>query len=135
LPSLLDGFRTEYEAKISELTEKYQDELAKSQSATSCIDELREQLNEARAEISKLSDTLKRNEAELIGYRKDRHGAIDERDSLMKMVERRNFEVERLEDDIKSLKQQLQGAINAKCEALSKYDEIQHKEANIDFKV
>lgn len=53
----------------------------------------------------------------------------------MKMVERRNFEVERLEDDIKSLKQQLQAAINSKCEALSKYDEIQHKESTIEFKV
>ena len=85
--------------------------------------------------MSKLSDSLKRNEAELLEYRKDRHGVVDERDSLMKMVERRNFEVERLEDDIKSLKQQLQAAVNAKCEALSKYDEIQHKESTIEFKV
>lgn len=130
-----DGFRTEYEQKISELTEKYQDEFAKAQSAHTCIKELREQLDEARQEVSKLSDSLKRNEAELIEYRKDRHGVVDERDSLMKMVERRNFEVERLEDDIKSLKQQLQAAINAKCEALSKYDEIQHKESTIEFKV
>lgn len=96
---------------------------------------MREQLDEARQEVSKLSDNLKRNEAELLEYRKDRHGVVDERDSLMKMVERRNFEVERLEDDIKSLKQQLNSAINAKCEALSKYDEIQHKESTIEFKV
>jgi nucleoprotein TPR len=130
----LDGFRTDYEKKISELTEKYQDEFAKAQSAHTCIKELREQLDEARQEVSKLSDNLKRNEAELVEYRKDRHGVVDERDSLMKMVERRNFEVERLEDDIKSLKQQLQSAINNKCEALSKYDEIQHKESTIEFK-
>jgi nucleoprotein TPR len=99
-----------------------------------CIKELREQLDEARVEVSKLSDTLKRNDAELLEYRKDRHGVVDERDSLMKMVERRNFEVERLEEDIKALKKQLQASINAKCEALSKLDEIQHKESNIDFK-
>ena len=68
-------------------------------------------------------------------YRKDRHGLADERDSLLKMVERRNFEVERLEEDVKALKQQLQSAINAKCEALSKCDEIQHKESAVDYKV
>lgn len=53
----------------------------------------------------------------------------------MKMVERRNFEVERLEADINSLKQQLHSAINAKCEAIAKYDEVQHLEVNLEFKV
>lgn len=70
----------------------------------------------------------------MLEYRKDRNGVIDERDSLSKMVERRNFEVERLEDDVKELKKQLQSAINQKCEALSKYDEVQHKEVNLEFK-
>lgn len=82
-----------------------------------------------------MTDSVKRLDAELVGYRKDRNEVIDERDSLMKRVERQNFEVERLESDIKALKQQVTSAINSKCEALSKYDEIQHKEANIDFKV
>lgn len=130
-----DGLRTEYEQTIAELTEKHQDEFAKAQSAQSCIDELREQLNESRQEVTKMTESLKRYETEILEYRKDRHGVVDERDSLMKMVERRNFEVERLEADVKSLKQQLQSAINSKCEALSKYDEIQHKEINIEFKV
>lgn len=127
--------RTEYEKSIAELTEKHQDAFAKAQSAQSCIDELREQLNESRHEVTKITENLKRYETEIIEYRKDRHGVVDERDSLLKMVERRNFEVERLEADIKSFKQQLQSAINSKCEALAKYDEIQHKEVNIEFKV
>jgi nucleoprotein TPR len=117
------------------LTEKYEDEFSKSQSAQTCIVELREQLDEARHEISKSSESLKRNETELLEYRKNRHGIVDERDSLLKMVERRNFEVERLEDDIKSLKQQLQSAVNSKYEALSKLDEIQQKESSLEFKV
>lgn len=133
--SFSDGYRTEYEQKFAELTEKYQDEFAKSNSAQSCIDELRVQLNESRQDVTKMTESLKRYETEILEYRKDRNGVVDERDSLMKMVERRNFEVERLEADIKSLKQQLQTAINSKCEALSKYDEVQHKEVNIDFKV
>jgi nucleoprotein TPR len=116
------------------LTEKYQDEFAKAQSSNICINELREQLNEARQEVVKQTETLKRFETEVLEYRKDRNGVVDERDSLMKMVERRNFEVERLEDDIKALKQQLQSAIHQKCEALSKYEEVQHKEVNLDFK-
>lgn len=82
-----------------------------------------------------MTESLKQHEVQILNYRKDRNGVEDERDSLMKMVERRNFEVERLESDVKSLKQQLQSAINSKCEALSKYDEIQHKEVNIEFKV
>lgn len=82
-----------------------------------------------------MTESLKRYETELIEYRKDRHGVVDERDSLMKQVERRNFELERLEADVKSLKQQLQTAINSKCEALAKYDEVEHKELQIDSKV
>lgn len=132
---LLDGNQTENDKKITDLTEKYQDQLAKAQSAQTCTEELREQLNETRQEVLKLTESLKRSELENLEYRKDRNGAVDERDSLLKMVERRNFEVERLESDVKSLKQQLQSAINSKCEALSKYDEIQHKEVNIEFKV
>lgn len=131
----LDGIREENDQKITELTEKYQDEFAKSQSSQICIQEQRQELDEARSELSKLTDSVKRLDAELVGYRKDRNEVIDERDSLMKRVERQNFEVERLEADIKALKQQVTSAINSKCEALSKYDEIQHKEANIDFKV
>lgn len=130
-----DGYRTEFEQSIAELTEKHQDEFAKAQAAQSCIDELRVQLDESRQEVTKMTESLKRYETEILEYRKDRHGVVDERDSLLKMVERRNFEVERLEADVKSLKQQLQSAINSKCEALSKYDEIQHKEINIEFKV
>lgn len=118
-----------------ELTEKYQDEFAKAQSAQLCINELRQQLDESRQEVIKMTESSKRYEIEILEYRKDRNGVIDERDSLSKMVERRNFEVERMEADIKSLKQQLQSAINSKCEALSKYDEVQHKEVNIEFKV
>lgn len=130
-----DENRTEYEQKLVDLSEKYQDEFSKAQSAHLCIDELRVQLNESRQEVMKMTEKSKRYETEILEYRKDRNGVIDERDSLMKMVERRNFEVERMEADIKSLKQQLQTAINSKCEALSKYDEIQHKEVNIEFKV
>lgn len=95
---------------------------------------MRDQLDEARQDVMGLTESLKRNETELLEYRKDRHGLADERDSLLKMVERRNFEVERLEEDVKALKQQLQSAINAKCEALSRFDEIQHKESAIEFK-
>jgi uncharacterized coiled-coil DUF342 family protein len=133
--SISDGYRTEYEQKFTELTEKHQDEFAKAQSAHACIDELRTQLDESRQEVARMTETLKQYEAQILNYRKDRNGVEDERDSLMKMVERRNFEVERLEADVKSLKQQLQSSINSKCEALSKYDEIQHKEVNIEFKV
>lgn len=130
-----DGIREQNDQKIAELTEKYQDEFAKTQSSQICIQEQRQELDEARSELSKLTESVKRLDAELVGYRKERNDVIEERDTLMKRVDRQNFEVDRLEADIKALKQQVTSAINSKCEALSKYDEIQHKEANIAFKV
>lgn len=50
------------------------------------------------------------------------------------MVDRRNVEVERLQQDILQLENQLTAAINVKCEALNKLDEIQSKENSLDFK-
>lgn len=67
-------------------------------------------------------------------YRKDRNSVIDERDSLLKMVDRRNFEVQRLQNEIEVFKKQLQEAVNTRCEALNKYEEVKHQEMNLKFK-
>lgn len=84
--------------------------------------------------MSKLHELVKKCETETTEYRKERNDAIDERDSLHKMVDRRNIEVERLQADVMALENQLQQSINSKCEALAKIDEIQSKEVSLDYK-
>jgi nucleoprotein TPR len=74
------------------------------ESAQELIKELRQQLEGTRQEVSKLTETM----------------------------DLRNTKIQHLELDVNTLKDQLQNAITAKCNAIAKYDEIQHKESSID---
>lgn len=130
----LDKIRSDSEQQIADLTIQVQEETAKFMTSQECIKELREQLDDCRREASELTETVKKYEADSFEYRKDRNKVIDERDSLAKMVERRDFEIERLENDIATLNQQLTQSINARTLAQAKYDEIQYREADLDFK-
>lgn len=130
----IDDIRTELEKNISELKSQNEDYEAKIVSSQQSINELRTELEASRTEIKSLHETVQRYETETAEYRKERNEAVDERDSLLKMVERRNIEVERLQGDVLALENQLQGAINSKCEALSKIDEVNSKEQSLDFK-
>jgi len=73
-------------------------------------------------------------EAHLKEARAERDEAMEDRDRLFKILERRSMEIERLEAESKVMRQQLQTSINAKCEAVSKYEEVQHKMTEIEFK-
>lgn len=59
---------------------------------------------------------------------------IDERDSLQRMVERRDGELERLHDEMELLKNQLEAAISAKCQALAQADEVASMKLTIEYK-
>lgn len=50
------------------------------------------------------------------------------------MVERRDNELRRLQEDISSLTVQLQAAVTSKCEALANSDEVQSQKLALDFK-
>ncbi|KAL7015043.1 hypothetical protein ACKWTF_016256 [Chironomus riparius] len=73
-------------------------------------------------------------DAHLKEARMERDEAMEDRDRLFKILERRSMEIERLEADSKVMRQQLQASINAKCEAVRKYEEVQHKMTEIEFK-
>lgn len=73
-------------------------------------------------------------ETDVEDFRRQRNSAVDERDGLSEMLERRNTELERLRRDLSDLTQQLEKAINEKCEALCLTNEIQNKEITLKFK-
>lgn len=60
--------------------------------------------------------------------------AIDERDSIQRMVERRDAELGRLQGDLELLKGQLEAAISAKCQALAQADEVASMKLTIEYK-
>ncbi|XP_037913909.1 nucleoprotein TPR isoform X2 [Hermetia illucens] len=130
----LDEVRENFEKQVADLTSKIQDYEAKLEASQQNVNELREQLDNSRQEVSRLVETTKKYEAEAAECRREKNNAIDERDSLMKMVERRAAEVERFQSDLKAYESQLQTAINAKCEAVAKMDEIKSKEVSLDYK-
>ena len=59
---------------------------------------------------------------------------MEDRDRLFRILERRSMEIERLEAESKVMRKQLQTSINAKCEAVRKYEELQHKMTEVEFK-
>lgn len=81
-----------------------------------------------------MQENVSRYESEMFECRREKNAAVEERDSLLKQVERRNIEVERLQNDIVALERQLQAASRTKCEALAKVHEIESKEVTLDFK-
>lgn len=60
---------------------------------------------------------------------------MDERDGLIRMVERRDAELERQRQDIKTLTTELAAAVNAKCQALANAEEVESKQAALDFRL
>ncbi|XP_033209143.1 nucleoprotein TPR-like isoform X2 [Belonocnema kinseyi] len=96
--------------------------------------ELQTGLEEAKAEIHKLQESVKRLEKESADLRRQRDTACDERDGLQLQVERRDTELERLRTEVTSLGSQLQAAVTAKCQTLAQMEEIKSLEMTLEFK-
>lgn len=111
-----------------------QNETAKFQLAEESITELRQQLHETNIELTRFRENMKKYEAQNTDFREQRNTAVDEVNSLMKIVERNSLESERMKLELQTAQQQLKVAINGKCDALAKLDEIQGKELKIDFR-
>ncbi|XP_073813503.1 nuclear basket protein megator [Musca autumnalis] len=124
----------DYELKADELQAQIQDYEVKLENFNQNVTELRSQLDTVSAERKQLLETTSSYERELASLRNDKKAACDERDHLLKVIERHNSEIERLQQDLKAYQQQLKAAIAAKCEALARVDEIESKEVTLDFK-
>lgn len=85
-------------------------------------------------ERTQLLVTTNSYEEELANIRREKNTIVDERDSLLKVIERQNTKLERQQEEIQSYQQQLKAAINSKCEAIARLDEIKSKESALDFK-
>ncbi|XP_037712794.1 nucleoprotein TPR [Drosophila subpulchrella] len=124
----------EAEKKSEELENKMEDYLAKFNNFELNVNELRSQLDQVTAERVQLIDTVASCEQTVCQLRKEKTAAVEERDSLMKVIERQQAELERLKQDLHTYQQQLSSAITAKCEAIARVDEIQSKEVALELK-
>lgn len=119
---------------MHELQTKNQDYEVKFDSSQKNIAELRAQLDATRADVNRYQQTIAKHETELIDFRRQRDNLINERDALQSTLESRYSEIERLKTDVKELNNQLGATINAKYDAIAKYDEIQAREASLEYK-
>lgn len=116
------------------MTTKNEDNEVKLDKSTQNVSELRKQLDEVRNEVSRFQKSITKLETENIECKRQRDNLINERDALQSNLESRTAEIERLKGDVRELEKQLKAAINAKYDAIAKYDEIQSKEASLEYK-
>lgn len=92
------------------------------------------QISQLTSDVSKFKSTAHRLEVEAAEYRHQRNLAIDERDSNLEMVQRRNTENERLQEDLRTITKQLETAVNEKCEALAQNHEVASMKLRIEYR-
>lgn len=86
------------------------------------------------SEVIILNHQITQQESLLSVYRKEKNDLVDERDQLRKMAGRKDCHIDHLNGNIKYLDEQLQSAVAAKYDALSRLDVIEGKEQAIDRK-
>ncbi|XP_075224314.1 nuclear basket protein megator isoform X2 [Lycorma delicatula] len=89
------------------------------------LNELKEKFSSAESELSKSQEKVRRLEEESSKYRQERNLAVDDREEAVQMIERRDAQLKRLQEDINVLSKQLENAVHAKCEAIAKNDEVE----------
>ncbi|KAF7268978.1 hypothetical protein GWI33_017962 [Rhynchophorus ferrugineus] len=107
---------------------------ARLEAASTSITELESQVSKLSAELIKLQSQSNQLEAESAEFRHQRNLAVDERDEHLKMIQRRNAEIERMQLDVNTLTKQLEDAVNTKCEALAKADEVASMKVTLEYK-
>lgn len=125
---------SEYEAKIQSQQEQSALERSNLEAASKNILQLEGQVEQYRSDVAKSNECRANAEREAAEFRRQRDAAIDERDSLQAMLERRSTEVERLTGDVNLLSEQLQSAIASKCEVLAKCEDVDSMKSNLEFR-
>lgn len=92
------------------------------------------QVESFNAELEKSRDKITRLENEIISIKSSRDAAVDERNDLTRILQRRDTEIERLIANETALSLQLRAAIDTKCEALAQNDDIQSKELALQYR-
>ncbi|KAJ6645850.1 Nucleoprotein TPR, partial [Pseudolycoriella hygida] len=134
---LYDTVQQNYETLRSEneeLTSKNSLIEAENQTLKVTVTDLQKKVDASDVEISRLSSQMVQREAELSANRKERTDLVDERDQLQKLLDRKEDNIERLNENNRHLEEQLQAAVGAKYEALARLDEIEGKEQMLKHK-
>ncbi|XP_050351441.1 nucleoprotein TPR-like isoform X4 [Nymphalis io] len=119
---------------IREYKTQYEDAAKKLLAAEETIEQLEKQVESLNNELKQAQDKICRLENEVITFKSSRDSAVDERNDLTRILQRRDAEIERLTATETSLSQQLRAAIDSKCEALALNDEIQNKELTLQYR-
>ncbi|KAL5288622.1 TPR family protein [Megaselia abdita] len=123
-----------YVRQICELNYQLQEFENKLENSKLCVGNLREEITKLSTEKNTLSETLQKYTNELNDSRNHRKIVTDERDSLLRLIERKTSEVERLQSELQMSQSQVKAAIEAKCEAVIKYDSVRSKEISLEMK-
>lgn len=130
LEETLSELQTKHEILISE----YETLKNKLENARLTISELESQLLTSVQDVAKYQSACNQLELDVAEFRKQRNLAVDEKDELVKMMERREAEIERLRSDIASLSSQLENAFAAKCQALASSEEVASKKLALEYR-
>lgn len=103
-------------------------------SANAIIKDLEEKLENAEAKITKIEETNKQLQYEWKDFKTQRDLAVDEKEALMQMVERRNSEMLNLKSDLSELTAQLQSAVKGKLVALENAQEVESLKISLAYK-
>ncbi|XP_049949748.1 nucleoprotein TPR isoform X1 [Schistocerca serialis cubense] len=96
------------------------------------LEESQKKVENLQGETSKLRETANRLERENLDYRRQCLSVSDERDELTRLLERRNAELNSLQEENKALAQQAKDAVAAKYEVLVKIDEVDSRQASLE---
>ncbi|KPI97373.1 Nucleoprotein TPR [Papilio xuthus] len=130
----IDDKITAAEATILELKSKYEVTSKKFQIADETVAELEKQVGTLTADLNKANEKIVQLENEIISLKNARDAAVDERNDLTHILERRNAKIEMLIANETSLSEQLRAAIDSKCEALTLNNDIQSKELALQYR-
>ena len=106
----------------------------KLEDAAATIVELETQMWQTIADNKKLHETCNNLEKEMTEFRHQRNVAVDDRDEIQGMFDRRNNELERIKSDMNTLSKQLEAAVYAKCEAISNAEEVSAMKLTLEYK-
>ncbi|XP_065160974.1 nucleoprotein TPR isoform X1 [Atheta coriaria] len=102
--------------------------------ANNTITELENQLANSVADVGKLQTNCNRLESDLNELRSQRNNLLTEKEEVSRMVERRTSELDRMQCELKALTKQLEESVSAKCDALSKINEVDSMKFAIEYK-
>ncbi|XP_046396406.1 nucleoprotein TPR isoform X2 [Ischnura elegans] len=122
---------TKLENDVSEAHRDLADAKKEAEVAENKIQELQSNLSEVKSKLESLREVSERLEAENASLNRKQTAYCEEREDLLRRLERRDNEIERLNVDNKTLSDQLLAASAAKCEALAHADQIEAKEVEL----